>query len=157
MVNSVLISFAMLEDNKCILSHTLGRPRAKAGEEPDELGLLRSKLLNFLQSSQYYEPEALISNFPPDGEQYHVKFKSNHVTFMCLLYYMVLLILCRILFIDLFEERALLLGHLGQHDVALAIYAHVLHDPKLAEDYCHRIYDPENEENKEVICLSINH
>ena len=157
MVNSVLISFAMLEDNKCILSHTLGRPRAKAGEEPDELGLLRSKLLNFLQSSQYYEPEALISKFPPDGEQYHVKFKSNHVTFMCLLYYMVLLILCRILFIDLFEERALLLGHLGQHDVALAIYAHVLHDPKLAEDYCHRIYDPENEENKEVIYLSINH
>lgn len=99
------------------LQMTKGRPRAKAGEEPDELGLLRSKLLNFLQSSQYYEPEALISKFPPD---------------------------------DLFEERALLLGHLGQHDVALAIYAHVLHDPKLAEDYCHRIYDPENEENKEV-------
>jgi hypothetical protein len=94
-----------------------GRPRAKAGEEPDGLGFLRSKLLNFLQSSMHYKPENLISKFPAN---------------------------------DLFEERALLLGRLGKHEVALAIYAHILKDPKMAEDYCKRIYDPENEENKEV-------
>lgn len=53
-------------------------------------------------------------------------------------------------FLDLFEERALLLGRLGRHDVALAMYAHILRDPKMAEDYCRKMYDPEKEENKEV-------
>lgn len=51
---------------------------------------------------------------------------------------------------DLFEERALLLGKLGRHGVALAIYAHVLQDPQMAEEYCRKIYDPTIEENKEV-------
>lgn len=46
----------------------LGRPKAKAGEEPTQLGFLRSKLLNFLHSSLYYEPEGLISKFPIDSE-----------------------------------------------------------------------------------------
>ena len=55
-------------------------------------------------------------------------------------------IMCR--FVDLFEEKALLLGRLGRHDVALALYAHVLKDPKMAEEYCRRTYDPE--ENREV-------
>ena len=52
--------------------------------------------------------------------------------------------------LDLFEERALLLGRVGRHDQALAIYAHVLNDPLMAEEYCKKIYDPEKEENKEV-------
>ena len=51
-----------------VLLCCIGRPRAKAGEEPDELGLLRSKLLNFLQSSKYYLAERLISQFPHEGE-----------------------------------------------------------------------------------------
>ncbi|KAI8050490.1 vacuolar sorting protein 39 domain 1-domain-containing protein [Syncephalis plumigaleata] len=34
------------------------------------------------------------------------------------------------------EERALLLGRLGQHAKALALYARKLHDFKKAEDYC---------------------
>jgi len=38
------------------------------------------------------------------------------------------------LFPDLFEERALLLSHLGRHEVALAIYAHVLKEPEMAEE-----------------------
>ena len=45
----------------------IGCPRPKAGEEPDQLGLLRSKLLHFLESSHYYEPETLISNFSSTG------------------------------------------------------------------------------------------
>lgn len=50
-----------------------GRPRAKAGEEPGQLGYLRSKLLHFLQSSRHYEAESLISRFPGDGKSrdYH--------------------------------------------------------------------------------------
>ena len=35
---------------------------------------------------------------------------------------------------DLFEERALLLSRLGRHEVALAIYAHVLKEPEMAEE-----------------------
>ena len=35
---------------------------------------------------------------------------------------------------DMFEERALLLSRLGRHEVALAIYAHVLKEPELAEE-----------------------
>ena len=52
--------------------------------------------------------------------------------------------------LDLFEERALLLGRLGRHDIALAIYAHVLNDPDMAEEYCRKLYDPDKDENKEV-------
>ena len=36
--------------------------------------------------------------------------------------------------LDLFEERALLLSRLGRHELALAIYAHVLKDPAMAEE-----------------------
>ena len=43
------------------------------------------------------------------------------------------------------------MGRLGRHIVALAIYAHVLQDPKMAEDYCRKMYDPDKEENKDVI------
>lgn len=37
--------------------------------------------------------------------------------------------------LGLFEERALLLGRLGRHDQALAIYVHVVKDDKMAEEY----------------------
>ena len=43
-----------------------------------------------------------------------------------------------------------MLGKLGRHDVALAIYAHVLSDPKMADNYCKRMYDPDNEDDKDV-------
>lgn len=33
-----------------------------------------------------------------------------------------------------YHERALLLGRVGRHEEALAIYIHVLHDAKLAEE-----------------------
>ena len=32
------------------------------------------------------------------------------------------------------EERAILLGHLGRHEQALAIYIHLLNDGSLAEE-----------------------
>ena len=37
-------------------------------------------------------------------------------------------------FSDLFEDHVLLLSRLGRHEVALAIYAHVLKEPKMAEE-----------------------
>lgn len=37
-------------------------------------------------------------------------------------------------FLGFFEERAILLGRLGRHEQALAIYVYVLHDNKMAEE-----------------------
>ncbi|XP_047313563.1 vacuolar sorting protein 39-like [Impatiens glandulifera] len=41
----------------------------------------------------------------------------------------------------LYEERAILLGKMNQHELALSIYVHKLHLPELALSYCDRIYD----------------
>ena len=48
-------------------SNILGKVQAKAGQEPGELGKIRKKLLNFLETSQHYVPAELISSFPSDG------------------------------------------------------------------------------------------
>jgi len=42
---------------------------------------------------------------------------------------------------DFFEERALLLGRLGKHEKAVAIYVHVLKDTSKALRYCRMTYD----------------
>ncbi|XP_005090680.1 vam6/Vps39-like protein [Aplysia californica] len=44
-----------------------GHPPRKEGEEPNELGVMRKKLISFLQNSQYYIPERLLTRFPTDG------------------------------------------------------------------------------------------
>nr|XP_058962546.1 vam6/Vps39-like protein [Pocillopora verrucosa] len=49
-----------------------------------------------------------------------------------------------------YHERALLLGRVGRHEEALAIYIHILHDIKLAEEYCHRNYNEGREGSKDV-------
>lgn len=49
-----------------------------------------------------------------------------------------------------YHERALLLGRVGRHEEALAIYIHLLHDAKLAEEYCHRNYNEGKEGSKDV-------
>ncbi|XP_009777137.1 vacuolar sorting protein 39 [Nicotiana tabacum] len=41
----------------------------------------------------------------------------------------------------LYEERAVLLGKMNQHELALSIYVHKLHVPELALSYCDRVYD----------------
>ncbi|MCO5575279.1 hypothetical protein L7F22_029079 [Adiantum nelumboides] len=40
----------------------------------------------------------------------------------------------------LYEERATLLGRLGQHQLALTLYAHKLHDSELALKYCDNVF-----------------
>ncbi|XP_077225169.1 vacuolar sorting protein 39 [Tasmannia lanceolata] len=41
----------------------------------------------------------------------------------------------------LYEERAILLGKMNQHQLALSIYVHKLHVPELALSYCDRVYE----------------
>ncbi|GJW21173.1 Vam6/Vps39-like protein [Tanacetum coccineum] len=41
----------------------------------------------------------------------------------------------------LYEERAILLGKMNQHELALSIYVHKLHLPELALSYCDRVYE----------------
>ncbi|CAA0833854.1 Vacuolar sorting protein 39 [Striga hermonthica] len=41
----------------------------------------------------------------------------------------------------LYEERAILLGKMNQHELALSIYVHKLNVPELALSYCDRVYE----------------
>jgi hypothetical protein len=47
--------------------------------------------------------------------------------------------MCFILFTGLFEERAIVLGKLGRHEHALAIYMSILRDVPRAVDYCDKV------------------
>ncbi|KAL4237859.1 Vam6/Vps39-like protein [Mactra antiquata] len=40
-----------------------------------------------------------------------------------------------------YEERAIVLGHMGKHEEALGVYVYVLEDLLEADDYCHRMYN----------------
>ncbi|KAG7015348.1 Vam6/Vps39-like protein [Cucurbita argyrosperma subsp. argyrosperma] len=39
------------------------------------------------------------------------------------------------------EERAILLGKMNQHELALSLYVHKIHAPELALSYCDRVYE----------------
>ncbi|XP_027333753.1 vacuolar sorting protein 39-like [Abrus precatorius] len=41
----------------------------------------------------------------------------------------------------LYEERAILLGKMNQHELALSLYVHKLNVPELALSYCDRVYE----------------
>ncbi|XP_061336460.1 vacuolar sorting protein 39-like, partial [Gastrolobium bilobum] len=41
----------------------------------------------------------------------------------------------------LYEEHAILLGKMNQHELALSLYVHKLHVPELALSYCDRVYE----------------
>jgi hypothetical protein len=51
---------------------------------------------------------------------------------------------------ELLEERAILLSRINQHLQALTIYAHKLHDPEIAEQYCAEYYNAQSEEEKQM-------
>ncbi|ORX84557.1 hypothetical protein BCR32DRAFT_217745 [Anaeromyces robustus] len=51
---------------------------------------------------------------------------------------------------SLYEIRAVLLSHIGEHRKALSIYFNELNDPKMAEQYCIKYYNPEDEKVKDV-------
>ena len=56
-----------------------------------------------------------------------------------------------------FEERALLLGRLGRHEQALAVYAHILKDTRQAEEYCRRTALISKESETAVSTVSMLH
>ncbi|OZJ05891.1 hypothetical protein BZG36_00891 [Bifiguratus adelaidae] len=58
------------------------------------------------------------------------------------------LILNRIPSEGFFEERAILLSRLGEHEQALKIYVYKLHNYSLAEDYCNRLYQEDPDEGR---------
>lgn len=45
-----------------------GHLPSRAGMEPGELGEARSRLLKFLNKSEFYVPERLLTKFPLDGK-----------------------------------------------------------------------------------------
>ena len=140
----------------CLVLDPGHRQRAKPGEEPGDLGKIRSKLLQFLKRSQHYEAFAHISSFPDDGEC-RLALPLLQIFSFTILCFITSITPCSfhisptpsscpslplpyphlpscLLPPDLFEERALLLSRLGRHEVALAIYAHVLKEPEMAEE-----------------------
>ena len=60
-----------------------GRQRARAGEEPGTLGVLRTKLLHFLRSSRHYNPAEHISSLPDDGQQLSLYSNSQIFIGLC--------------------------------------------------------------------------
>lgn len=48
------------------------------------------------------------------------------------------------------EERAILMGKIGRHEQALAIYTCVLQDRSKAENYCRNTYNPKLENSRDV-------
>jgi len=106
-VIKVLISDPIYQENR----------KGAAGSETGLLGQTRKKLLQFLEDSQYYNPEKMLSRFPYE---------------------------------DLFEERAILLSRIGQHEAALNIYAHKLKKFSMAEEYCAKHYNSEKEDSRDV-------
>ena len=92
--------------------------------------MVRRKLLRFLKASEHYTAESVITSFPNDGgcmgrnEWIGRDFTSSYFTPNSLSLITAVS--------GLFEEHALLMGRLGRHEVALAIYAHILKDQNLA-------------------------
>jgi tetratricopeptide (TPR) repeat protein len=54
---------------------------------------------------------------------------------------------------DLWEERAIVLSKMGNHQEALAIYVYVLKDNLKAEQYCERVYDKSSVSAKDVFLI----
>lgn len=51
------------------------------------------------------------------------------------------------------EERAIVVGKLGQHEEALSIFIYVLNNPKRAEEYCSSVYKKKLPNSKDIFFL----
>lgn len=51
------------------------------------------------------------------------------------------------------EERAIVVGKLGQHEEALSIFIYVLNNPKRAEEYCLSVYQKKLPNSKDIFVL----
>ena len=57
---------------------------------------------------------------------------------------------------NLYEERAILFSRLEQHKDALRTYVYDMNDTQLAEDYCKKFYDPQNDKRSDVYLYLLN-
>lgn len=56
---------------------------------------------------------------------------------------------------DLFEERAIILGRIGNHEKVLAIYVQVLGDVSKAVEYCNSSYNEDDKKCQDVYIVLI--
>ena len=141
----------------CLVLDPGHRQRAKPGEEPGDLGKIRSKLLQFLRRSQHYEAFAHISSFPDDGEC-RLALPLLQIFSFTILYFILLssppalsISLPRLPPLPLSPSHTPICPLASSHqtclksglscclgwadmEVALAIYAHVLKEPVMAEE-----------------------
>ncbi len=89
--------------------------------EPAPLGPARTKLLDFLEDSNFYSAAQMLS-------KYFSQFTSE----------------------ELYDERAICFSKLKQHEMALREYVYNLRDFSGAERYCDKHYNPDKEESKDV-------
>jgi len=82
---------------------------------------MRTKLLDFLEYSKHFTPQKLLA-------KYNQQLQDE----------------------GLYEERAILLSKIGEHESALKEYTHRLFDLKKAEDYCVKHYNIDNDVSKDV-------
>eukprot|EP00029_Vermamoeba_vermiformis_P006348 TRINITY_DN2461_c0_g1_i1.p1 TRINITY_DN2461_c0_g1~~TRINITY_DN2461_c0_g1_i1.p1 ORF type:complete len:890 (+),score=177.72 TRINITY_DN2461_c0_g1_i1:46-2715(+) len=97
------------------------KEKVTAGLEPPPLGPARTKLLDFLEDSNYYSAAQMLS-------KYFSQFTSE----------------------ELYDERAICFSKLKQHEMALREYVYNLRDFSGAERYCDKHYNPDKEESKDV-------
>ncbi|KAI1724045.1 vacuolar sorting protein 39 domain 2 domain-containing protein [Ditylenchus destructor] len=109
--------------------------RTRGGEEEGELGIMRKKLMHFLENSK-----VLIWTFNFVYRSSELQEYSPEK---------VLLLLDD----NLLEERAIVYGRLKKHDEALFIYCNILMDFGAAERYCSLYYDPVDAFNQNVYSL----
>ncbi|ORZ15111.1 vacuolar sorting protein 39 domain 2-domain-containing protein [Absidia repens] len=81
---------------------------------------------------------------------YLVKIKTTQISKAESTHYRAEKILYQLPMDDLYEERAVLLSRLGQHDQALDIYVYKLKNYAMAEEYCTKIYREDAEKGSQM-------
>lgn len=115
------------------------------------------KLLRFLEKSEHYSPESLLASIQISGwSDLHSCASLLYLLFSFNVMWCVNITECWesdcvcVWGAEFYEERAVLLGRVGDHEKALAIYTSHVRDRTKAEEYCKRHYDPSKEPNKDV-------
>ncbi|KAG0169936.1 Vacuolar morphogenesis protein 6 [Apophysomyces sp. BC1034] len=99
-----------------------------------------------------------ILSVKPDDQERKAEVRSRMLNFLrSSTHYRAEKILIRLPMDDLFEERAVLLSRIGQHDQALDIYVYKLKNYAMAEEYCTKVYqeDPEKGERMYLTLLRV--
>jgi len=108
---------------------------------------------NHNKLAQFYLEKILSLNEESDERKsYEEKLKSLLEKSV---YYTPNLILSQLPKHSFYEIRAILLSHIGEHRKALSIYFNELNNPEMAEKYCIKYYNPDDEKVKDVFLTLI--